>query len=118
MRAGETERGGECVCMCERENGSGLSDSLILHVHFLLKASLLDGLWFELFSQELVDELLHHGRRDLLHVADVLGTSRHVQDGEQGRCLWEVGVVPQRVAHVVLEEGNNVASRRRETFQM
>lgn len=65
----------------------------------------LDGLRFELFSQKLVNKLLHNGRRYLFHITNVLGTGRHVQDGEQGGGLREVGVISQRVAHVVLQWG-------------
>ncbi|KAG7243129.1 hypothetical protein INR49_016504 [Caranx melampygus] len=48
-----------------------------------------DGLWFELFSQEVADKLLHYGRRDLFDISDVLGAGRHVQDSEQRSCFWE-----------------------------
>lgn len=71
--------------------------------NFYIWTSSLNGLRFELFSQEVAHKLIHYGRRDLLHVTNILGAGRHVQDCEQRCCFWEVRVVPQGISHVILQ---------------
>ncbi len=68
-----------------------------------------NGLRFELLGQIVTNKLFYHGRCDFLHVFYVFGTGWHVQDGEERHGLGQVGVVPQRIAHVILSGDENIS---------